>query len=123
MRHDRTGYYDIVVINFFLNVFCEPVMRQMLAHLTTLAKPGGKVLIADFMAPAGNLFSRCAQTMYWAVTNLFYCLLSLSAWHPVYNYPDYFDDVGLQLQRVDRFRPFRITPVGFCAITAFRKAA
>ncbi len=122
-EHQRAGYYDVVVCNFFLNVFSELAMRQMLSHLATLAKPGGKVLISDFMAPSGSRFSRWAQATYWGVTNLFYWLLSLAAWHPIYDYPRYFDDSGLRLQRIDRFRPFKISPVGFCAITAYRKAA
>jgi ubiquinone/menaquinone biosynthesis C-methylase UbiE len=123
MQHQRVGYYDVVVVNFFLNVFSEPAMRQMLAYLATLARPGGKLLISDFMAPQGNVASRFAQSVYWGVTNLFYYLLSLSAWHPIYDYPQYFDGADLEFQAIKRFRPLKISPVGFSAITATRKAA
>src|SRR6516164_3906539 len=33
LNHNRIGHYDVVVVNFFLNVFAEPSMKAMLAHL------------------------------------------------------------------------------------------
>jgi demethylphylloquinol methyltransferase len=120
LDHDRSEYYDVVIVNFFLNVFAEEDMRRMLCHLVTLAKVGGKVLISDFMPPEGNAWSRAAQATYWGVTNLFYFALRLSAWHPVYDYTTYFAEAGLALQNVRRFRPLKVSPVGFWAVTATR---
>jgi ubiquinone/menaquinone biosynthesis C-methylase UbiE len=123
LDHDRREYYDVVIVNFFLNVFAEEDMRRMLCHLATLVKVGGKVLISDFMPPEGNACTRAAQTTYWGVTNLFYFALRLSAWHPVYDYTIYFAEAGLALQNVRRFRPLKVSPVGFWAVTATRCAA
>ncbi len=123
LDHDRREFYDVVIVNFFLNVFSEQDMRRMLCHLATLAKPGGKVLIADFMPPEGKPLARTAQAAYWGVTNLFYYLLGLSAWHPVYDYTACFAAAGLTLKNVRRFRPLKISPVGFWAVTATRSAA
>jgi ubiquinone/menaquinone biosynthesis C-methylase UbiE len=123
LDHARREYYDVVIVNFFLNVFSEDAMQRMLCHLTTLARFGGKVLISDFMPPQGNVFSRAAQAAYWGVTNLFYYLLRLSAWHPVYDYPDYFDEAGLTLLDIRRFRPVKSGPIGFWSVTATRRAA
>jgi ubiquinone/menaquinone biosynthesis C-methylase UbiE len=123
LEHDRPEYYDVVIVNFFLNVFSETAMQQMLCHLSTLAKVGGKVLISDFMPPEGNALSRASQATYWGVTNLFYYLLRLSAWHAVYDYPAYFDDAGLALQSVRRFRPLKVSRIGFWAVTATRRPA
>jgi demethylphylloquinol methyltransferase len=120
LEHDRTDYYDVVIVNFFLNVFSENAMQQMLCHLATLAKVGGKLLISDFMPPEGNAWSRVSQATYWGVTNLFYYLLRLSAWHAVYDYPAYFDDAHLALQSVRRFRPLKASRIGFWAVTATR---
>ena len=55
LKHERPGHYDIVVANFFLNVFKEPMMEAVLAHLATMLKPGGKLLIGDFSYPRGWL--------------------------------------------------------------------
>ena len=77
--HDRHEQYDVVIANFFLNVFPEPIVKQMLRHLATLVKPGGKLLIADFMTPERGRLARAAQAAYWGVTNLFYFLFGLCA--------------------------------------------
>jgi demethylphylloquinol methyltransferase len=121
LNHKRIGHYDVVVVNFFLNVFAESSMKAMLAHLATLVKPGGRLLISDFAAPHGNWLERRIQALYWGVTNLFYFLLTLCAWHPVYDYPCYFAEVGLQLAEVQRFPISRLGPQGFCAITAVQR--
>ncbi len=120
LEHDRRGYYDVVIVNFFLNAFSEKDMQQMLCHLTTLARIGGKVLISDFMPPEGNALARAAQAAYWGVTNSFYYLLRLAAWHPVYDYRSHFDAAGLALHSVRRFRPLKFSPIGFWAITGIR---
>ncbi|MGH7139574.1 MAG: class I SAM-dependent methyltransferase, partial [Pirellulales bacterium] len=59
--HHRPAYYDVICANFFLNCLSEPAMRDMLAHLATLLRPGGKLLIADLALPQGALFSRWFQ--------------------------------------------------------------
>ena len=120
LDHNLTGHYDVVVANFFLNVFSEHEMTAILAHLASLVKPGGKLLIADFSAPSGNHLARTSQALYWGVTNLFYYLLRLCAWHPIYDYPRYFTAAGLTFQQLERFQVSRIGPQGFCAIVAIR---
>jgi ubiquinone/menaquinone biosynthesis C-methylase UbiE len=120
MTHERPGYYDVVVVNFFLNVFSEPVVKRMLAHLVTLVRPEGKLLICDFAAAQGNAFARALQEVYWGVTDGFYALMGLAALHSVYDYTRYFPEVGLDLVSVRQFRPYGFLPCGFSAITARR---
>jgi demethylphylloquinol methyltransferase len=120
LDHKATGRYDIVVANFFLNVFAEDQMSTMLTHLASLVRPGGKLLIADFVAPSGTRLGRTSQALYWGVTNLFYYLLRLCAWHPIYDYPRFFTTAGLKFEKLERFRVSRFGPQGFCAITAVR---
>jgi ubiquinone/menaquinone biosynthesis C-methylase UbiE len=123
LSHPQTGEYDVVVVNFFLNVFAENAMATMLAHLASLVKPGGKLLISDFIAPRGGRISCAVQAWYWRVTNLFYFLLRLCAWHPIYDYPRYFPAAGLEFRNIQRFPLGRFGPEGFCAITAVRGAS
>ena len=123
LQHERRNHYDVVVVNFFLNVFDEGQMQDMLAHLVTLVRPAGKLLISDFALPRGNRLCRAVQAAYWGVTDLFYYLLGLCAWHPVYDYASYFPQVGLELRQEQRFRPYRVGPGGFAALTAVRIAA
>ena len=77
LEHNRHGYYDVVVANFFLNIFSQEQMQNMLAYLVTLVRPDGKLLISDFATPQGNPLARLLQAAYWGVTNLFYFLLGL----------------------------------------------
>src|SRR5438552_4018175 len=39
LEHQRVAYYDVVVVNFFLNMFSEPTVKVMLAHLAKMIKP------------------------------------------------------------------------------------
>ena len=123
LQHDRHDHYDVVVVNFFLNVFSEQQMRDMLAYLVKLVRPAGKLLISDFATPQGNPLARGLQAAYWGVTDLFYYLLGLCAWHPIYDYASYFPHVGLELRHEKRFRPYGVGPGGFTALTAVRCAA
>jgi ubiquinone/menaquinone biosynthesis C-methylase UbiE len=121
LTYNPSEKYDVVVVNFFLNVFAERPMQAMLTHLATLVKPGGKLLISDFASPHGGWIARKFQAWYWGVTNLFYYLLGLCAWHPIYDYPNYFEPAGLVLHGVQTFRVGRFGPRGFSAITAMRR--
>ena len=105
LQHERRNHYDVVVVNFFLNVFDEGQMQDMLAHLVTLVRPAGKLLISDFALPRGNRLARAVQAAYWGVTDLFYYLLGLCAWHPVYDYASYFPHVGLESAAGTAFSP------------------
>src|SRR5262249_48773217 len=110
LNHKLTGHYDVVVVNFFLNIFYEGPMQAMLTHIATLVKPGGKLLISDFAAPRGGWLSRTVQAWYWGVTNLFYYVMGLCAWHAIYDYPRYFAAAGLELLSIRQFPVGRFGP-------------
>ncbi len=95
MTHDRREYYDVICANYFLNVFAEPLMEQVLVHLARLLKPGGKIAIADFSLPKGNKLQRALHILYYRIANIFYWMLSGNDLHPIYNYPEYFSRHGI----------------------------
>ena len=45
MEHARHGYYDVVVANFFLNVFDTELMPQVMKHLALQLRDGGTFMI------------------------------------------------------------------------------
>ena len=47
--------YDMVVANFFLNVFYQDMMTKILEQLVRLGKPGAKIVVGDFSYPSGNI--------------------------------------------------------------------
>lgn len=92
--------YDAVAANFFLNVFSEPVMLRILERLASLVKPGGKLLIADFAPPQGNVVARVCQRINWRIADVFFWTLRLMALHPIYDYSRYLPGLRMPLQSV-----------------------
>jgi demethylphylloquinol methyltransferase len=120
LKHQRPGHYDVVVANFFLNVFTEPMMKAVLAHLATLLKPGGKLLIGDFSYPRGRLATRAMQRGYYHISMFSFWLLGGTPLHPIYDYPQYFSAANLHTESVELFRVSALFPVSFETITAIR---
>ena len=90
--------YDMVVANFFLNVFYRDTMVKLLEHLAKLGKPGAKIVIGDFAYPNGNLVSRAFQILFWYGVATVYWALAGNAVHPIYNYPEEMKLLGLSVQ-------------------------
>jgi ubiquinone/menaquinone biosynthesis C-methylase UbiE len=113
MQHDRKEYYDVICANYFLNVFSEPLMRKVLAHLVTLLKPGGKLFIADFSVPRGFILFRVMHIAYYRLANIFYWALSGNDLHPIYDYPDHLRENGIRHFDTRTFRLLRYGPAWF----------
>ena len=89
--------YDMLVANFFLNVFYHDMMVTLLDHLAQLGKPGAKIVIGDFAYPEGNLWSRVSQSLFWYGVATIYWVLAGNAVHPIYNYPEEMKRLGLHV--------------------------
>lgn len=96
--------YDMVVANFFLNVFHEDMMVRVLEHLIRLGKPGAHVVVGDFSFPTGNIFSRAAKTLYWYGAVAFFWLFAGNAFHNIYNYPEWMKKLGLHVHEQKHYR-------------------
>jgi ubiquinone/menaquinone biosynthesis C-methylase UbiE len=120
-RHQRPGYYDVVTANFFLNIFEEPAMVEMLAHLAGLVRPGGKLLIADVAPAQGGVLARTLHQLHYQLGMTFFWLLGLAPRHPIYDYRQYFGPLGLTLASERLFRLGPRGPVSFAAWTAVRQ--
>ena len=120
LEHERPAYYDVVVANFFLNIFTESSMQVVLAHLATMIKPGGKLLIGDFSYPRGWSTTRAVQRMYYYLSMGTFWLLGGTPLHPIYDYPRYFEAVDLRTLSVKHFRVNALFPASFETITAVK---
>lgn len=98
MAFDEPERYDMVVANFFLNVFNREMVSKVLAHLIAQAKPGGKVVVGDFAHPQGNALVRMAKTLYWYIAVIFFWLIAGNAVHDIYDYPALMDKLGLKVE-------------------------
>lgn len=90
--------YDMVVANFFLNVFYRDMMTRVLDQLVRLGKPGAKIVVGDFSYPTGNVFSRAFKVIYWYGAVLFFWLFARNAVHNIYNYPEFMENAGLVIK-------------------------
>jgi demethylmenaquinone methyltransferase/2-methoxy-6-polyprenyl-1,4-benzoquinol methylase len=104
MQVEEFERYDMVVANFFLNVFHEDMMVKVLQHLIRLGKPGAQVVVGDFSFPTGNVLSRAAKTLYWYGAVGFFWLFAGNAFHNIYNYPEWMNKLGLRIQEQKHYR-------------------
>jgi len=91
------GEYDVVVANFFLNVFDPGQARAVLARCRQLLRVDGLLLIGDFRPPGPGFAARVFHYAYYAPLNLVAWLLGLCALHPIYDYARWFDRSNLVL--------------------------
>jgi demethylmenaquinone methyltransferase/2-methoxy-6-polyprenyl-1,4-benzoquinol methylase len=104
MQFDEAEKYDMVVANFFLNVFQREMMVKVLAHLIEQGKPGAKIVVGDFEYPSGNIITRMIKVVYWYMAVLFFWAMAGNAVHNVYDYPEFMKNLGLQIKEKKRFR-------------------
>jgi demethylmenaquinone methyltransferase/2-methoxy-6-polyprenyl-1,4-benzoquinol methylase len=98
--------YDMVVANFFLNVFYRDMMITLLEHLAKLGKPGAKIVIGDFAYPEGTWWSRVSQNLLWYSVATIYWVLAGNAVHPIYNYPTEMEALGLLVREKQHFQGY-----------------
>lgn len=98
-NHD-TDNYDVVVANFFLNVFEPTTMGTVLAHLVSLVKDDGRLLIADFAPLKGNVLIRSLQFFHYGLAIMFFHLLTKNPLHKIYDYTNLFSANGLLTEKI-----------------------
>ena len=79
------GEYDAVVASFFLNVFDEVALKDVLSRLLSHLRPHGRLIIADFAALHSARWVWAQQLYHDLPMHLFHRLTG-SAIHPVHDY-------------------------------------
>jgi demethylphylloquinol methyltransferase len=119
-EHRREGEYDAVVANFFLNVFSEQRMKDMLGHLSRQLRVGGKLLIADFTPEQDSKFASAAQRLYFGLACAAFRILANNAKHPLYDYRSPLTELGLRVEWVKDFPIFGVGPEWYRTLVAVR---
>ncbi|NWN92574.1 class I SAM-dependent methyltransferase [Marinobacter adhaerens] len=104
MKVAELGQYDMVVANFFLNVFDEAMMEQVLEHLIHLGKADARIVVGDFCYPTGNIFSRAFKKLHWYTAVFTFWLFANNAFHKIYNYPEHMRRLGLEVTEKKHFK-------------------
>ena len=98
-----TEKYDMVMANFFLNVFPEKRVDEVANHLAALVKPGGYFVVGEFMLP-GKGIAGLLQKLNWYLAILFYSATTEAALHPVHDYAQLVRNSGCDVQNIEYFR-------------------
>ena len=114
--------FDVVVANFFLNVFKEADMSKALTHLVSLLKPGGKLIIGDFSPPTGGVINKLVQKTHFKLASIFFHLLTYNPIHPIYKYQDYFEKNGLVLIEKNFFSPLGFISKGYYSLITLKES-
>lgn len=106
LKIETFGFYDMVVANFFLNVFEREKMTHLFGHLCKLIKPGGKLVIGDFQPPEGNWLRRSVQNAYWYAAATAFFAAAGNAIHQIYDYEAMLRKHALPLKEKQSFSVF-----------------
>jgi demethylmenaquinone methyltransferase/2-methoxy-6-polyprenyl-1,4-benzoquinol methylase len=103
LAFDEVAEYDQVVANFFLNVFPEEFMVTVMRHLGTLVRADGHLVVGDFHFPTGNVFTKAFQNAYWYIAVGIFTVFAKNAFHKIYNYPKYIEQIGFSVEKTQSF--------------------
>lgn len=95
--------YDMVISNFFLNVFNETRVKEVANHLGTLVKPDGYFVVGEFVLPMSGL-QGLIQRLNWYFAITFYSSTTEAVFHPVWNYPGLVEGAGFKIQDIEYFK-------------------
>lgn len=99
----ETEHYDMVISNFFLNVFSESRVPEVANHLGTLTKPGGYFVVGEFVLPEEKGWRSIVQRVNWYIAISIYSSTTEAVFHPVWNYPALVEGAGCPIQDIEYF--------------------
>ena len=120
IKYNEFNKYDYVAVNYFLNNFSPKTMEKLLAHISKLIKPDGKLLIADFMIYSKNPVVRGLQKLNFMIAVSFFSLLGVASVHRPPNYISAFRKTGMTLESMEYCRLFGIGLPKYGSIVAVR---
>ena len=96
--HKPVELYDVVVANYFVNLFDVERAQEMLRHLGTLVKPGGVLVLADFARPRGGPIAKAITELYYRPVNWIAWVFGFCALHPILDYARLIEPMGYRIR-------------------------
>lgn len=118
--HRPERAYDVVVANYFLNLFDDARAGEMIRHLGQLVRPGGLLVLADFARPLGGAVARAITNAYYRPVNWIAWALGFCALHPIPDYPRLLAPLHFRLRSERRFPVLFGSNPAFVSIAAER---
>lgn len=100
--------YDVVIAQFFLNVFAAAHLPEVIAALAVHLAPTGRLIVGDFAAVAGG--NHPWQRLYHDLPMHVLARFGANAVHPVHDLPRHLEAAGLAVRERRDFRLFGIRP-------------
>ena len=119
-NHKPSEFYDVVVANYFLNLFDVERAREMLRHLCGLVKPGGTLLLTDFALPRGGPFARAISELYYRPVNWIAWVFGFCALHPILDYARLIEPMDFRIHSERRLPVFFGANPAYVSIMARR---
>lgn len=118
--HRPERAYDVVVANYFLNLFDEARTGEMIRQLGQLVRPGGLLVLADFARPLGGPGARAITNAYYRPVNWIAWVLGFCALHPIPDYPRLLEPLHFRIRSEQRFPVLFGSNPAFVSIAAER---
>jgi len=116
--------YDWVVANFFLNVFPEPAMLEMMDVLLEKCNLHGSLVIGDFYYDSErNGLVRVLQKMNWNLALTIFRIFVKNGKHPIYDYREHLSKRGWEMEEAKEFGVLGLLGINFYQSTRFTKAS
>jgi demethylmenaquinone methyltransferase/2-methoxy-6-polyprenyl-1,4-benzoquinol methylase len=112
--------YDVVVANYFLNLYDADRAGAMLRRLAGLVRRGGLLMLADFARPSGGRFARALSSAYYRPVNTIAWALGFCALHPILDYAELLAPLGFRIRTERRFPVLAGRNPAFVSIVAER---
>lgn len=121
-EHEVAEPYDVVVANYFLNLFDAAQAGLMLANLVRWVKKDGHLLFADFAQPTPNSgkLGELLCALHYRPANWIAWAFGFCALHPILNYAELLAPFDFEIRDLQRFPlPFGQNPA-YVSIAAQR---
>jgi demethylmenaquinone methyltransferase/2-methoxy-6-polyprenyl-1,4-benzoquinol methylase len=107
LRQTPSADYDVVIAQFFLNVFAPARLPHVLGTLAGYLRPEGRLVVGDFAPFSGR---HPLQKVYHDLPMHVLARFGANAVHDVHDLPAQLRDAGFALRERRRFRLFGVGP-------------
>jgi demethylmenaquinone methyltransferase/2-methoxy-6-polyprenyl-1,4-benzoquinol methylase len=120
LRRTPSADYDVVIAQFFLNVFAAKRLPQVLGALAGFLRPGGRLVVGDFAPMPGGRHP--LQRIYHDLPMHGLARLGANDVHNIHDLPAQLQAAGFTVRERRRFRLFGIGPGWIEGLVAERES-
>jgi len=99
---EQDGAFDLMVTNFFLDLFHDTNCAHMIEQLASKLSPTGRWLFVDFHTPEGGWQRTASEALYTVMYGFFSLTSRIESRRPP-QYQDTFDRLGIQTEVEEKF--------------------